>query len=191
MRCARIIQAIVVTMAVLAAASVASASLFEPVSDVQLVCEATDVIHGQITDVQAAWDAEHAAIWTTATVQVGEALRGPLSPGALVTIKEVGGTVDGYTIKAEGFPSFQGGQEVVLLLRPWEDGSGAYRVWGYGRGLFAVDRTAGREPTTRRYDVVESGRATMHTDQIPPTPPLSALNRQLSALATTCERGGR
>lgn len=102
-----------------------SASLFEPVSDAQLVCEATDVIQGQVTEVQAAWDEARTAIWTTATVQVTDVLRGATPRSADITVKEVGGTVDGYTIQAEGFPTFRQGEEVVLLLRPWEDGSGA------------------------------------------------------------------
>lgn len=169
----------------------AAASLFEPVSDSQLVCETTDVVHGQVSDVQAAWDEEHSAIWTTATVQVGEAIRGGMASNAAIKVKEVGGTVEGYTIKAEGFPSFRAGDEVVLLLQPWDDGSGTYRVWGYGRGMFSVSRAAGQAPGARRYDVVESGRATMFTDRIPPTLPLDALHRELGALSRACKPGGR
>jgi hypothetical protein len=176
---------------VLLVSTAASASIFEPVSDAQLVCEATDIVHGQITDVQAAWDAERVAIWTTATVQVDEVIRGNMPLHGLVQVKEVGGTVDGYTIKADGFPTFKKGDEVVLLVRPWEDGSGTYRVWGYGRGMFTVARREGRAPATYRYDVAESGRPTMFTDRIPPTIILEALNRELGTLARGCEKGGR
>ena len=167
------------------------ASLFEPISDAQLVCEATDVIHGQVTDVQAAWDNEHTAIWTTATVRVHEAIRGNLPHDTVIKVKEVGGAVADYTIKAEGFPTFQKGQEVVMLLQPWDDGSSAYRVWGYGRGLFSVDRRGGRAATASRHDVLESGRPTMFTDQIPPTVLLDGLTHQLSALARKCDAGAR
>jgi len=167
-----------------------AASLFEPVGDAQLVCEATDIVRGQVTAVESAWDADHRAIWTTATLQVDEVVRGTLSPGASIPLKEVGGTAEGYAIQAEGFPTFEEGKEVVVLLRPWEDGSGIYRVWGYGRGMFLVDRGPGGVPTTRRFDLAESGQATMHVDRIPPAVVLDALSQQLRGLAKRCEAGG-
>ena len=166
------------------------ASLFEPVPDRQLVCEATDVVEGQVVDVQSAWDTAHAAIWTTATVRIEGTIRGQTQPGTMLRVKEVGGAVDDYTIKAEGFPTFRPGEDVVLLLRPWDDEPGTYRVWGYGRGMFVVDRAEGREPSARRYDVVESGHSTMFTDRIHPTVVLGSLNRTLNGLAKSCERGG-
>lgn len=187
----RSLEGLTVAAGLLLVAVNVHASLFEPVSDRQLVCEATDVIRGTVSHVQAAWDGARSAIWTTATVHVDEVIRGTASPGAQLYLKEVGGTVGDYTIKAEGFPTFRQDEEVVLLLRPWEDDPGTYRVWGYGRGLFAVDRgPGGGEPTTRRYDVVESGQATLHTDRIPPVQVLGALSRQLSALARTCQPAG-
>ena len=166
----------------------ADASLFEPVRDRQLVCEAPLIVHGQVTDVQAAWDEQHTAIWTTATVEVKAVHRGKLPSGtsSVVKVKEVGGTVDGYTIHAEGFPTFHQGEEVVMLLRPWDDDPATYRVWGYARGMFKVERNEGRGATATRYDVVESGRPTMFTDRIPPTIVLEELTRELAGLAASC-----
>jgi hypothetical protein len=187
----RSLEGLTVAAGLLLVAVNAGASLFEPVSDRQLVCEATDVVRGTVTHVQAAWDEARRAIWTTATVRVDEVIRGATSPSAELHVKEVGGTVGDYTIRAEGFPTFQQDKEVVLLLRPWEEDPGTYRVWGYGRGLFAVDRgPGGGEPTTRRYDVLESGQATLHTDRIPPVQVLGALSRQLRAFARTCNQAG-
>lgn len=167
-----------------------SASLFEPVSDAQLVCEATDIVRGRVSSVASAWDTAHRAIWTTATLQVDEVLRGPLLLGASVPLKEVGGTADGYAIQADGFPTFQDGEEIVALLRPWEDASRTYRVWGYSRGMFLVDRGPGGVPTARRFDLAESGQATMHVDRIPPAVVLDALSSQLRGLAKRCDAGG-
>jgi len=164
-----------------------AASLFEPVSDLQLVCEATDIIRGQVTDVYASWDAEGQAIWTTATVQVQEVIRGSLSPDSVIEVKEVGGTVGDYTIKAEGFPTFRESEEVVLLLQPWEGEAGTYRVSGYGRGMFSIDRREGFPPAVSRDDVVESGRPTMHIDRIPARLLLTGLDRELRGLAQRCE----
>jgi hypothetical protein len=164
------------------------ASLFEPVRDRQLVCEASDIVHGQVTHVRSGWDDQRTAIWTTATIEIQDVSRGSLSRGASITVKQVGGTVGGYTIVAEGFPIFEQGQEVLLLLRPWEEDAGRYQVWGYDRGMFVVTRRDGRGPTAQRHDVVRSGRPTLHVDRIPPEIVLDDLKRQLNSLIRTCDQ---
>ncbi len=182
----------VVVIAVVSAFGLASpsfASLFEPVGDRQLVCETTAIVRGQVTDVQSTWDAQHTAIWTTAMVTVTQGHRGSLTRGTAITVKEVGGTVGDLTIEAEGFPTFRTGEEVVLLLRPWDDGSGAYRVWGYGRGMFMVTRRGTLGATATRHDVQVSGRTTMFVDLIDPTTLLESLERELRTLAFTCPGG--
>ena len=167
----------------------AFASLFEPVRDRQLVCEATDIVRGRITGARSAWDAQGQAIWTTATVQIDAVHRGRLSPGTSITVKEVGGTVGRFTLAAEGFPAFQTGEEAVLLLRPWEEDPGTYRVWGYGRGKFTVAHQGGRGPTATRADVDRSGRPTMFTDRLAPTSVLEELEQGLGSLAKSCGAG--
>ncbi|MBI4342060.1 MAG: hypothetical protein HY599_01690 [Candidatus Omnitrophica bacterium] len=147
------------------------------------------MIRGHVTGVQSAWDGQHRAIWTTATVAIEEVLRGSLNPTTSIQVKEVGGSVGDYTIKAEGFPTFRQDEEVVLLLQPWEDGSGAYHVWGYGRGMFVVSHRDNRAPTAARYDVVETGRATMLTDRLAPEAVLDQLSRELRGLARSCDAG--
>lgn len=162
------------------------ASLFEPVRDRQLVCESTAIVRGKVTEARSAWDPQGQAIWTTATVQIDAVHRGGLSPGTSITVKEVGGTVGSFTLEAEGFPTFQQGEEVVLLLRPWEDDPSTYRVWGYGRGKFNVTRQGGRGPTAVRADVDRAGRSTMVTDRLPPASVLDNLEQELSSLAKGC-----
>jgi hypothetical protein len=165
----------------------ASASTFAAASDGQLACEATDIIQGRIIDIRSAWDEEQLAIWTTATVQVQGNVKGKTVRGGVVEVKEVGGTVNGLTIAAIGFPTFRKGEEVVMLLRPWEDHSPAYRVWGYGRGMYNVARDGKQGAVAHRYDTRKSGKATMFTDQIQPIVPLDRLNRELAALAKNCK----
>ena len=182
----RVVSGLILLTGALLLSPETKASMFEPVSDLQLVCESTDIIHGQVAEVQSAWDNEHTAIWTTASVQVHDVIRGPRQRDAVIKVKEVGGTVGGYTVKAEDFPTFRKGDEVVLLLQSWDDGSDTYRVWGYGRGMFMVTRRETRAPAASRYDVVESGRPTMFVDQLPPAVLLEQLNSQLGALVRRC-----
>src|SRR5687768_12610608 len=97
-----------VTFAVVGLALVphARASSFAAVSDAQLVREASDVVRGRVLSVKSAWDADGTAIWTTALVRVENIVKGRLVRGRIITVKEVGGTLDGYTVHAEGFPTF-------------------------------------------------------------------------------------
>ena len=172
---------------VLIVSATASASTFERVSDSQLACESTDIIHGQVVDVRSAWDEERVAIWTTAIVQVHGKVKGNMLRGGVVEVKEVGGTVNGFNIKAIGFPTFRKGEEVIMLLRPWEDNSPAYRVWGYGRGMYNIAHDSRQGAVAHRYDTRESGKPTMFTDRIPPVVPLDRLNRELDALVKNCK----
>jgi hypothetical protein len=165
----------------------ASASTFAPTSDLQIACEATDIIHGQVLDVRSAWDDDRVAIWTTATVQIHGKIRGNMSRGGVVEVKEVGGTVNGFNITAIGFPTFRTGEEVIMLLRPWEDNAPAYRVWGYGRGMYSIARDGRQTAVAHRFDTRETGKATMFTDRIPAIVPLDRLNRELSALIKNCK----
>jgi len=164
----------------------ASASTFARVSDSQIACEASDIIHGQVVEVRSAWDEERVAIWTTATVQVHGKVKGNMLRGGVIEVKEIGGTVNGFTVKAIGFPTFRRGEEVVMLLQPWDNGSSAYRVWGYGRGMYNIARDGRQGAVAHRHDTRESGRATMFTDRIPPVVPLDRLNRELAALGNNC-----
>jgi hypothetical protein len=165
----------------------ASASTFAPASDLQITCEATDIIHGQVVDVSSAWDEERVAIWTTATVQVQGKVKGNMLRGGVIEVKEVGGTVNGFNITAIGFPTFRKGEEVVMLLRPWEDNATAFRVWGYGRGMYHIARDGRQAAVAHRFDTRATGKATMFTDRIPAIVPLDRLNRELAALAKGCK----
>ena len=182
-----VVLGLIVMCGVLIVSVRASASTFAAATDLQIACEATDIIHGQVVDVRSAWDEERVAIWTTATVQVQGNVKGNMLRGGVVEVKEVGGTVNGFNITAIGFPTFRKGEEVVMLLRPWEDNSAAYRVWGYGRGIYNIARDGRQAAVAHRYDTRKSGKATMFTDRIPPTVPLDRLNRELAALAKNCK----
>jgi hypothetical protein len=66
----------------------------------------------------------------------------PLLPGAIITIRQDGGTliVDGKPLTAADsqFPAFTVGEEYVLFLRPDRAGDG-FIVWYGGQGAFRVD----------------------------------------------------
>ena len=64
-------------------------------------------------------------------------------PDTLV-VREVGGTVDGYTQEAIGFPAIRRGEQVVLFLSKWES-NGDLRIHAYNQGKYLVRMRAGTE----------------------------------------------
>jgi hypothetical protein len=64
-------------------------------------------------------------------------------PDTLV-VREVGGTVDGYTQEAIGFPAIRRGENVVLFLSRWDNGA-EYRIHAYNQGKFLVKSRGGVE----------------------------------------------
>ena len=118
-----------------------SASQFLDIPFDQMVRGTTSVVRGTIGPVSASWDADHEVIFSYARVDVSDYLAGD-GPAVLI-LREVGGTVDGYTQQAIGFPELREGEEVVLLLTVWED-SGEYRIQGFHRGKYLVNERNGR-----------------------------------------------
>jgi len=167
------------------------ASMFEPVTDQQLVCESVDVVRATVLEVQSSWEGNPEAIWTHALLRVDQSIRGNRFPGDYFDVKEIGGTVGEYTIVAHQFPTFHAGDKVVVMLAPWDDGSGIQRVWGYGRGMFVVAQGNGREQAqARRHDLVESGERTMHEDRLKANMGVDDLVRELHLLSANCAPGG-
>jgi hypothetical protein len=118
-----------------------AASQFLDIPFDQMVRGTTAVVRGTIGPVSASWDADHEVIFSYARVDVSDYIAG--DGPAVLMLREVGGTVDGYTQQAIGFPSLREGEDVVLLLTVWED-SGEYRIQGFHRGKYLVRDRNGR-----------------------------------------------
>ena len=132
-----------------------SASQFIQMPFDQIASESRYIVRGTIGETYSAWDDAHEVIYTYATVRVG----GVAGPETLM-IREVGGTVDGYTQEAIGFPVIRSGQDVVLMLSQWEDGSD-FRIHAYNQGKYIVSRKGNREVLTE--DPERQGEARLAT----------------------------
>jgi hypothetical protein len=53
-------------------------------------------------------------------------------------VRTFGGTVNGYTVEAHGFPKFRAGERVLLYLEAEKDG--VSRVTGYQQGHYRIVR---------------------------------------------------
>ena len=77
----------------------------------------TDVIHGQVISTRTYWDESHTRIYTAVRVQVTETFKGIAQRGAIVTITQLGGELDGMRLDYSGRPQFGSGEAVVLFTK--------------------------------------------------------------------------
>ena len=132
---------LVAFLVILSAMPLSAAQFIEQSFD-QVAREAEYVVRGQVINTWAAWDDAHEVIYTYATVRVSRYFGEKAGPDTLV-VREVGGTVDGYTMDAVGFPAIRRGEQVVLLLSKWAD-SGDLRIHAYNQGKYLVRMRADR-----------------------------------------------
>ncbi|MGZ5441304.1 MAG: hypothetical protein ACXW31_11575 [Thermoanaerobaculia bacterium] len=132
-----------VTLLLALAALPLSASQFIALPFDQVARESALIVRGDVVDTWSAWDDAHEVIFTYATVRVNRYFGESTGPDTLL-VREVGGTVDGYTQEAIGFPAIRRGEDVVLMLSRWE-GSPDYRIHAFNQGKFLVRNRGGVE----------------------------------------------
>ncbi len=120
-----------------------SASQFIDMPFDQMARESALIVRGDVVNTYSAWDDAHEVIYTYATVRVHRYFGEATGPDTLM-VREVGGTVDGYTQEAIGFPAIRSGENVVFLLSRW-DNSADYRIHAFNKGKFLVRMRAGIE----------------------------------------------
>ena len=120
-----------------------AASQFVQLSFDQVARESDLIVRGTVESTFTAWDDAHEVIFTYATIRVNRYFGESTGPDTLV-VREVGGTVDGYTQEAIGFPAIRQGENVVLFLSRWDDGN-EYRIHAYNQGKYLVGNRGGRE----------------------------------------------
>lgn len=120
-----------------------SASQFVELPFDQIARESAFVVRGTIEHTWASWDEAREVIFTYATVRVSRYVGDATGPDVLL-VREVGGTVDGYTLEAVGFPMIRQGEQVVLFLSKWDSGD-EYRIHAFNQGKYLVRQRGGEE----------------------------------------------
>jgi len=123
----------------LAVAVPASASTFIGLTTDELVATSDAIVQGEVLQVHSFWSKSGRIIVTEAIVRVTETVAGK-SPSAVV-LRTFGGTVEGYTVEAHGFPKFEKGQELLLFVSNQKDGTA--EVNGYRQGQYRIVRDKG------------------------------------------------
>src|SRR5688572_5518275 len=131
----------------------AGASTFVAMSEKELVAASDAVVRGQVVSVESFWNDRHTLIVSEAVFEVESAIAG--AAPRYVTLRTAGGTVDGYTVEATGFPVFRAGDRALLFLerddqKPLgrvhtKSGAESYRVAGYQLGQYRIVSDGGEE----------------------------------------------
>jgi hypothetical protein len=159
-------RSLILTGLLLVLALPLSASQFLQVPFDQIATESKYIVRGTIDQTWSAWDDAHEVIFTYATVRVSRYFGETTGPDVLV-VREVGGTVDGYTQEAIGFPVIRKGEDVVLMLSKWDDSSDL-RIHAFNQGKYLVKGRFGMEILIE--DPVKQGEARLEkADHTPGT----------------------
>jgi hypothetical protein len=140
-----------------------SASQFIQMPFDDVARQATYIVRGEVGETWSQWDSAREVIYTYATIHVSRYFGETTGPDTLL-VREVGGTVDGYTQEAIGFPAIRRGEKVVLMLSKWDD-STDLRIHAYNQGKYLVRQRGGFEVLVS--DPVKQGeeRRTMERNQ--------------------------
>jgi hypothetical protein len=132
----------VVAVAVLVAvAAPLHGSTFLHMNRQELATKASAVVVGRVLGTSSFWEETGRIIVTEAMVAVDEVLLGDAPTVAVV--RTFGGTVDGFTVEAHGFPTFAAGDHLLLYLENDRVVKGGHRVLGYREGQYRVIRDQG------------------------------------------------
>ncbi len=169
-------------------AAPASGSTFLHISRAELARKASAVVVGNVLSVESFWTRSGQIIVTEAMVEVEDAIVGEAP--SVVIVRTFGGTVNGYTVEAHGFPTFNKGERLLLFLEKDRANPDATRVLGYQEGQYrlALDQ-AGREVALPTVDG-EARLLTAEGKAAPPARPM-LLDDLRGEIRESARRAGR
>lgn len=106
---------------------------------------AFDIIEGKVIKVEQKWDKEHKFIYTYTTIRVEKSIKNKITAKE-ITLKEIGGQLDGFTTSAPCQPEYEEGESVLVFLQ--KDGE-YYRTYGLNQGKFKIDTIKGEKILSR------------------------------------------
>jgi len=130
------------------------------------------------------WNADRSLILTGYRFRVLRALKG--SPGATITLDELGGMVNGVGMNVSGVPRYSAGEEVLIFVHRTE--LGRWETFGALQGKFRVERDAQGRPWVQS-DYYPAELASMRPADRPGTgAPLDAVAARLRNIAASQPR---
>ena len=135
-------KSVIVALAALAilSASLAGATTVQKFSLQDLAKKSETIAMARVDDVSARWDENHKEIYTYINLKVLDGVKGSRKDDVL-TIRQLGGSVDNLISYVPGMPAFARGEEVVVFLSP-KDRAGYPWVMGLQQGKYSVSTDA-------------------------------------------------
>jgi hypothetical protein len=134
------VKKLLISVALIALLSAASATTIVPMSVEKLADVSSDVVVAHATKSWAQWNPQHTMISTYTQFSVDSQLKG--TNGSAITVKQPGGSAEGYTQHVAGVRPWSAGESAVLFLRPSSGNDGTFVVSGLMQGNFRVRRSA-------------------------------------------------
>jgi len=131
--------------------AIASAVLFsvsawgttiKPMSVEELAQAASRIVEVQVLESHAVWNPRRTKIYTVSKVSVATVLKG--GNEREITIRQPGGSLDGYTMKVSGVQALRAGEETMMFLKPSPQRDGTWSVVGLMQGHFRIYEAAGQ-----------------------------------------------
>ena len=132
---------------ILGCAGSASSTTYVLPDDDDFIVGARAIITGKVLSVGSRLD-EQDRIFTYITVRVQEVLKGQVE-GRRIVLKQAGGQVGGRGSVIFGTPEFKPGEQVLLYLGTWPDGSLRVHQLMLGKFSITVDPQTGNRYATR------------------------------------------
>jgi hypothetical protein len=123
-------------LAVLSTSSAAHASLVEALDLAGLVDRADEVVVARVMTQNAHYD-DHGRIVTDVDMLVEQTEKGNTAPGAMITLRRLGGVVGDIGMRVEGEPAFDL-DEVVLLFGSRDAKRSVFRPVGMSQGALRI-----------------------------------------------------
>jgi len=162
----------------LGAASLTRAAVLVPLSLDELVASADLVVLGEVVRRESFWGPERQRIYSAVTVRIERVIKGETTASEL-TVRRLGGTVDGQTMAVPGSGRLVEGARHLLFLRRGERlAADQLLVVGLAQGIYLVttDLATGTELAVRDLGGASFARPG-------PAGPVAAAEGQLASVA--------
>lgn len=113
----------------------------------QMAQDSDVVVYARVGSQQVQWDKTHSRVLTLTTIEVIDAVKGARK-GDVLTIYQVGGSLDGVTYKITGALRFVPGEQMILFAERYKDMIVSY---GMGLGKYRVMDAGGRKTVQPEY----------------------------------------
>lgn len=118
----------------------AYATTVVPMSVERLTALSSHVVVAHAVKSWSAWNAQHTMIETYTQFSVDTSLKGASTN--TITVRQPGGSADGYTQHVSGVRPWTAGESAVLFLQPSMSNDGTFIVTGLMQGNFRVHHSA-------------------------------------------------